>query len=120
MNTPKLDFDDMQGLLARGYGELPESCYLMLQFGDRLRGKSWLGSIAGRISTAAAKETTFALQIAFTYRGIATLLDETKLSHPFSREFTDGMTTPERQRILGDLGYNRSEEWDWGADTQEA
>jgi len=110
----------MQGLLARGYQELPESCYLMLQFGDRQHGKDWLAGIAGRISTAAAKETTFALQIAFTYRGVTALLDEAKLSHPFSREFTDGMTTPERQRILGDLGYNRSEEWDWGAGAQDA
>ena len=111
----------MQGLLARGYGELPESCYLMLQFGNRQQGKDWLTGIAGRVSTAAAKETTFALQIAFTYRGIAALLDEAKLEHhPFSREFIDGMTTPERQRILGDLGYNRSEEWEWGADNQDA
>jgi Dyp-type peroxidase family len=120
MDTPKLDFNDMQGLLARGYGELPESCYLMLQFGNRQQGKDWLAGITGRVSTDAVKETTFALQIAFTYRGIIALLDETKLQrYPFSREFTDGMTAPERQRILGDLELNGSDQWDWGADTQQ-
>src|ERR1044071_3579704 len=103
MNETNLEFQDMQGLLARGYGDLPESCYLMLQFGDRTQARRWLGSIAGRISTAAAKETSFALQIAFTYRGISMLLDGVPLSYPFSREFMDGMTTKERQRILGDL-----------------
>jgi Dyp-type peroxidase family len=119
MNTPQLEFNDMQGLLARGYAELPESYYLMLHFGNRQGAKEWLAGMAGRISTAALKETVTARQIAFTYSGMAVLIDPAKLSQPFSREFTDGMTTPERQRILGDLGYNAATDWDWGADHQD-
>ena len=32
----------------------------------------------------------------------------------FSNEFVAGMTTPHRTRILGDVGENAPEQWDWG------
>ena len=32
----------------------------------------------------------------------------------FSNEFVAGMTTPHRSRILGDLGENAPEHWEWG------
>ena len=115
----KPELNDIQGLLARGYGDLKEARYVMIQFTDVVHAKGWLGSMSGKISTAAIKEETFALQIAFTYQGIMLMLNEIKFTQPFSREFSDGMITDVRKKILGDLYLNDPAKWDWGANKNE-
>jgi Dyp-type peroxidase family len=54
------------------------------------------------------------LNVALSASGVTKLgLPDSALQH-FSNEFRTGMTTPHRQRTLGDLGDSAPEQWIWG------
>ena len=117
------DYRDIQGLIFTGYGSLSEACYLMLQFGDVTNAKEWILKIRGQITTymprtaGILQKKQSALQLAFTNSGIELLVPATQLKEPFSREFSEGMSssnTTARANILGDLDENSAEKWDWG------
>ena len=109
-----LDLKDIQGLVARGYADLKAATYVLLRIDDALAAQGWLTSLADQITPAAARPAESALNVAFTAVGLSKLgLNENVLSQ-FSNEFTAGMTTPHRRRMLGDLGPNAPERWRWG------
>ncbi|MEO8538654.1 MAG: peroxidase [bacterium] len=110
----KLELDDIQGLVARGYGRLRAARFLVLAFGDIQPARQWLASVAGELTPASEDPREAAVQLALTHAGLETLgLAATTLAG-FSHEFREGMTTPHRQRVLGDLDGNAPESWRWG------
>src|SRR5215213_9481196 len=101
-----LELDDLQGLVARGYGNLRAATYFLLEIRDPQSARTWLASILDAITPATVKPDDRAIHLAFTPSGL------TKLGFPpeslagFAHEFVSGsgMTTPHRARILGDIG----------------
>ena len=45
-----LELDDIQGLVARGYGGLPEASFVLLEIADAAQARGWLGGLAGRVT----------------------------------------------------------------------
>ena len=118
----RLELEDIQGIIRRGYGNLEAASFILLKITDTSLAKLWLGKLAendeirdGR--TRPEKKDT-CVNIAFTQAGFNKLgLDLVK---QFSIEFEDGMTTDHRQNILGDNGDSDPKEWDWGGTKPDA
>ena len=107
-----LDLHDIQGLVARGYGNLAAARFLLLSIGDAAAARRWLGSLALARGDERPEET--AVNLALTSSGLERLgLDGATLAM-FSNEFVAGMTTSHRRRILGDTGSDAPEAWIWG------
>ncbi len=109
-----LDLADIQGLFARGYGDLRAAAFLLLGIEDAAAARRWLGDTAGAITTSEARPEERALNLAFTSSGLAGLGLAKEALAMFSNEFAAGMTTPHRSRILGDSDENAPERWEWG------
>lgn len=109
-----LDYEDIQGLIFRGYGNLPASNFILLRImgGREADARKWLGSLDVTDATRVSHRTD-AVHVAFTLEGLRKLglrQNETR----FSCEFEEGMTTKSRQRTLGDHGDSAPEKWSWG------
>ncbi|MEX2513034.1 MAG: peroxidase [Cyclobacteriaceae bacterium] len=111
--TP-LELKDIQGLLIRGHGQLPNAQYLLYRFEDSGKGKKYLKSILPFITKGNEKPETQAIQLAFSFKGLAYLNLPHSTLNSFSREFREGMTEFNRQFILGDFYENSPENWLWG------
>ena len=112
-----LELDDIQGLVARGYGTLRAATFVLLRIDDPASARAWLGVLAGEVATAERGDRSEAVHIALTHPGLRGLgLPEGSLAG-FADEFTGGMTTDHRRRILGDVGENAPERWRWGGPT---
>lgn len=109
-----IEFDDIQGLVVRGYGSLPAACYLLLQITDPRKALPWLRDLAGQITYANNRPDRQAINVAVTYHGLASLRIDQTILEGFSDEFRSGMTTPHKRRILGDDGDSAPEYWQWG------
>lgn len=111
---PTLDTADMQGLVARAYGQLPNARYLLGAVDDAAAARAWLARVVPDISTAARRDEGCGLIVAFTHAGLAALgLDGDALA-TFPRPLQEGMVTPYRSRILGDNGPSDPAGWRWG------
>ena len=108
----KLDLGDVQGLFARGYGELKSAAFLLLRVDDAAAARRWLGEAS--VTNAEERRPEHAVNVAFTSSGLERLGLPAETLAQFSNEFVAGMTTPHRTRILGDLAENAPEQWDWG------
>lgn len=111
---PAIDLDDVQGLVLRGYGALPECRYVLLQIRDPLQGRAWLRRLVPQVSNGLPGTRDVALQVAFTYAGLAALGLADVTLEEFSPEFIAGITGPHRSRFLGDVGPSAPERWSWG------
>jgi Dyp-type peroxidase family len=109
-----LDLDDIQGLIARGYPDLSAARYVLLHIDNATTACRWLGGLADQVTPGPAKPADIALNVAVTAVGLKKLGLSEHVLALFSNEFTAGMSTPHRRRILGDLGANAPEEWLWG------
>ena len=47
-----LELDDIQGLVARGYGTLRAAVFVLLRIDDPAAARAWLGALAGEVATA--------------------------------------------------------------------
>ncbi len=117
-----LAFDDIQAIILTGYGHLSHTTYLFLQVKDRELTKAWLKQISNEVTSAARwdkdNKPPTALNVAFSYRGLAALgLPESSLE-TFSAEFRDGMAEPLRAFMMGDTGESAPEKWDFGNSKQ--
>jgi Dyp-type peroxidase family len=110
--TPELA--DVQGLFARGYGNLRAAAFLLLGIEDAAAARRWLADTAGAITSAEARPDERAVNLVFTSSGLARLGLAAETLAMFSNEFVTGMTTPHRTRILGDLDENAPTRWEWG------
>jgi Dyp-type peroxidase family len=116
----KLDLDDIQGLVARGYGNLEAASFLLLAIDDAAAACGWLGSASRTIANAEARPDDRAVNIALTSSGLRRLGLAPDVLRMFSNEFLTGMTTPHRTRILGDLDENAPARWEWGGPNSPA
>jgi len=108
------ELHDVQGLLARGYGNLAEARFLLVGIDDPAAGRAWLGRLASALTSADVRPDGRAVNVAVTSSGLRKLgLDDTEVGL-FSNEFVDGMTAAHRSRNLGDIDENAPEHWDWG------
>jgi Dyp-type peroxidase family len=110
----KLELGDIQGLFARGYGDLKSAAFLLLKVDDSAAARRWLAETSRTITNAEDRRPERALNVAFTSSGLGRLGLPAEGLAKFSNEFVAGMTTPHRTRILGDLDENAPTHWDWG------
>ena len=110
-----LDLADMQGLVARAFGNLPYGRYLLCRIGDPAAARAWMGQVAGEVFTAdRPQDDGPCLNVALTWEGHRRLgLPEDALA-TFPRALQEGMVTPHRSRILGDIGDSDPSDWRWG------
>jgi Dyp-type peroxidase family len=108
-----IERDDVQGLLASGYGHLHEARFLLLAIDEPARAGAWLGRIADELTTSAGRSPGTAVNVAIAPSGLARLGLAPALGR-FSDRFLDGMTAPHRSRALGDIGADAPERWRWG------
>lgn len=115
-----LEKTDIQGLVARGYSKLPEAHFLLLQFSDATKAKTWLNALSNRVTPASQSPPDKALQLAVTSDGLRALNLSTDILATFSREFLEGMATPDRAYHLGDVNANDPDLWQWGGPNNPA
>jgi Dyp-type peroxidase family len=112
---PPLQVDDIQGIVAYGYGRLQSACFLLLGIADPARARAWLKTLDVRSATTKPDRTDRCANIAFTRAGLETLGAGADLIAGFAGEFQQGMAaTDHRRRILGDTGDSHPDRWDWG------
>lgn len=109
-----LEFDDIQGLITRGYGDLRAAAYLLLRVEDAGSVRTWLSETVPSITPAALKPQSSAINVAFTPSGLERLgLAPAELAG-FSAEFLEGMAVSHRSRRFGDVDESAPEQWGWG------
>ncbi len=109
-----LELADVQGLVARGYGSLKAASFLLLGLEDGAPGGRWLASVLETVTAGDERPEERAVNIAFTARGLERLGLAPDVLLQFSNAFVHGMTTEHRRRVLGDVGDDAPERWDWG------
>lgn len=113
-NPVSIELTDIQGIIIRGYGNLPYSNFVLLQIDDPAIVRSWLHSLLSEVTYASESPEKVALNIAFTCAGIRAIgLAEENVKN-FPIDFREGMATQWRQRILGDYGESAPQNWQWG------
>jgi Dyp-type peroxidase family len=123
----RVEWEDVQGIVLSGYGELLDAAYLLWRFqpDDLPRKKKWLSGLATRLTPshpAPSSNTQPAMNLALTASGMRHLGIEGPTLNSFSFEFLEGMAparaagtpVPRRTNILGDLEDSSPEFWDWG------
>jgi Dyp-type peroxidase family len=123
----KIAWQDVQGIVLSGYGELTHSAYVLWRFlpGDLPRKKKWLSGLAARLTRSQpvpSSKTQPAMNVALTASGLRQLGIDESILNSFSFEFLEGMAPapapgmpiPRRTNILGDLGDSSPDRWDWG------
>jgi Dyp-type peroxidase family len=115
----KVDLSDIQGNVLRGYTH-PVATYIFLRVDDVTEGKALLASMLPRIISGEPWQSPppVALQIAFTYAGLAHVGVPPEILDTFPEEFRQGMAA--RAESLGDRGTNAPEHWEKGLGTGEA
>lgn len=116
----ELEFHDIQGLVQRGYKELPAAEYVLLQVTDVKRARPWLSALADRIEPATAashdnQDRSSAVHLALTYHGLQTLGLNQNILNQFPLAFREGMAAINRKRLLGDRGASSATNWRWGS-----
>lgn len=113
-SSPELH--DVQGLVARGYGELKAARFFLLAFDDDAgaRARAWAGALGATLTPADVRPEEHAVNVAFTQSGLCRLGVAADVLELFSLEFRRGMTTSHCRRMFGDLGSDAPEHWDWG------
>ncbi len=120
VSKPRLDLDDIQGLIARGYGGLRFAAFLLLAVEDPAAARDTLGGWATQLTTAARRPGDVALNVALTAAGVEAIAPGVAGCTGFSQQFTSGMTTEYRSRLLGDTEDDDPCGWDWGAPGTDA
>ncbi len=107
--------EDIQGLLASGYGHLPHAAYLLFTIDDAPAAAGWLAQLADTVTTARARQARRSFNAALSATALVKLGLSEAARGGFPLEFTGGMVDDaHRRRILGDVGVNAPELWAWG------
>jgi Dyp-type peroxidase family len=110
----KLELDDIQGLIARGYSTLPHARFTIFTAQDPAAAHALLSWLLPRVTPAGRFTGDSALHVAYTPAGLRRLgLPESGIAG-FSAQFRSGMTGPDRSRFLGDAGESSPHCWVWG------
>jgi Dyp-type peroxidase family len=109
-----LDLTDVQGLTLYAYGRLRAARHVLLHAAEGALARRWLGELAGRVTSAAVRAGETAVNVALTAPGLAAIGLPAEALAGFSLEFTEGIVSPHRSRILGDVEESSPERWAWG------
>jgi len=110
----KLDLDDIQGLIARGYRTLPHARFTIFAARDAAAGHALLSWLLPQVTAAGRFAGDSALHLAYTPAGLRRLGLPESVIAGFSAQFIEGMTGPNRSRFLGDVGESDPHYWAWG------
>lgn len=114
-STSGLELDDMQGLVLRGYRRQRAACFLLYTVDEPVAARAFLTEMTPRLTTAATPPAAdTALNLAVTVPGLVRLGLPARAVATCPLELREGMATPHRSRILGDLGENAPEQWRFG------
>ena len=114
-----LELTDIQGIIIRGYSNMPACEFILAGIKDPQAAKTWLRKICPQITPGDKKDATSALNIAFTFEGLRVLGLNKDALDSFPIELEDGMTTEHKQFFLGDYGSSDPANWEWGNSNQE-
>jgi len=116
-----LESNEIQSLVFGGLGFMPYGCCILLELGDRPdEAQKWLGPLLPDIAFGDGrrfKSETQADAVILAALGPGAL---SKLGLPeecvkgFPAPFLNGMASPSRARVLGDVGDNAADNWWWG------
>jgi Dyp-type peroxidase family len=117
--------EDIQGIILSGYGHLNHACYLFLHICNTAEAKRWLKKVTRETTTSQPWEKRdgkklkppTALNVAFTYSGLAALGLPQETLDSFAQEFIEGMVN--RSEVLGDKGESASKHWEIGGPENE-
>lgn len=105
---------DVQGIVVSGYAQMHEARYVLLEVADDGGARRWLRELSDRVTASSGAEEVRCLNVALTCAGLGALGLGADELRSFPPPFQEGMTTPYRQRILGDHGCSAPEHWAWG------
>ncbi|WP_020405585.1 Dyp-type peroxidase [Hahella ganghwensis] len=109
-----IDLREIQGIVARGYGNLPAACYGLFHIKTPDLARPTLIELQSKLTYAEERPPLLAINLAWTYRGLRQMGLDENIADQFSNEFRSGIDTNHKRRILGDEGRNSPEFWDWG------
>jgi len=106
-------FDDVQGIILRGYKELLFARFVLFGVTDAGAARNWLAGLS--ITAASERDQETATNVALSWEGLRRLgVPDADLDR-FTVELRDGMSKDaQRQRALGDIGKHAPEKWSWG------
>jgi len=107
------EFPDIQGIVLKGYKNLPYSKFVFLRIEETRGAIKWLAGVLNRVTSAAEKNPERAFNIGFTYLGLKRM-GLGRATHSFPREFREGMANSARSLQLGDTGNSAPENWQVG------
>ncbi|MEJ2889209.1 Dyp-type peroxidase [Actinomycetospora aeridis] len=109
-----VDREDVQGLVARGYGRLPHASYSLYAIERPGEARALLARWADVVGTAGPAGEGTTLNVALSAAGLRALgIAESRIAG-FAAPFVEGMVTEHRSRLLGDTGENDPATWSWG------
>jgi Dyp-type peroxidase family len=123
---PRVEREDMQGLVIRSYYPLKHADYVTVYFrgqdgtpASREQVRAWIAAMEkvvtrGDRRTSEVEKDGFARNMALTYSGIQKIGLDSDTLQSFGEEFRDGMASAYRSRILGDNGNSDPGTWIWG------
>lgn len=119
----KLESSEIQSLVFGGLGFMPfGSCLLLTLADDRGAARDWLAQLLPQIAFNDGRrlQRDAVVTLALGSGGLRKLGLSLAALESFPAAFTDGMTAPGRDRILGDLGGNVAANWWWGQTGSDA
>ena len=119
VTNDQLESADIQGLLARGFGNLPWASYVMVHIAEPSPARSLVREWANRVTPANASPLDTAMNVALTAQGVRALTTKSAVDLGFSEPYATGMVTEYRSRLLGDAGKNAPAGWEWGGPNSE-
>ena len=110
-----VEIEDVQSLVFSGHARLPASIAVGLTVRDPGFARSTMRErIGGDVSFGFGDKTrTHATQLLLTAKGILALGGSEADLAGFSRQFQQGMVTPQRSRALGDAQRSEPAGWAW-------
>lgn len=120
-NPKTLELNDIQGMITRGYSKLYKTAYFFVGVTDAAKAKQWLAEVLPEVDSADDHGTKKdrVIHLAFANNGLKNLGMHSENIDSFPLAFREGISTPNRNRILGDWGTNAPETWRWGAENAE-
>ena len=120
----QVEWSDVQGIVRRGFGWLPQSAFVLLSVVDPIKARRWLSRLPVTSGTDAIDRDAVpvAVNVAVTFAGLQALGVGGTSPDGFSREFCEGIAPPlhpgdqvsRRSSMLGDVGPNDPHSWRWG------
>ena len=116
-SSSSLELSEIQGLVLDGQTDkFPCAAYLVFQWQEQAEPKKWLDTLIPDITTADQASTNSFINVAFTYSGMSVFPLPQETIDSFSLEFKEGMSSPHRNRILGDVHSSAPSLWRWGSE----